>query len=157
MSKSVADLDMPAKIQFMLTLVKLWKNFQYEDISVRFACQQQKHASQIFKTWIHIIHSKFLEIRDQLFIRHDDLNPPLPAEWTNNPYTSVQGRCLIDTLEFKFESAKNNQFKTRCGQFRVFFPFWIAYFSLNLSNNGHGTSAKLALIFIFPEIVTCLN
>ena len=49
MSKSVADLDMPAKIQFMLTLVKLWKNFQYEDISVRFACQQQKHASQIFK------------------------------------------------------------------------------------------------------------
>ena len=73
------------------------------------------------QTWIHIIHTKFLEIRDQLFIRHDDLNPPLPAEWTNNPYTSVQGRCLIDTLEFKFESAKNSQFKTRCGQFRVFF------------------------------------
>ena len=94
-----------------LALYDFFKSYMYS-ARLAFAFSQ---------TWIHIIHTKFLEIRDQLFIRHDDLNPPLPAEWTNNPYTSVQGRCLIDTLEFKFESAKNSQFKTRCGQFRVFF------------------------------------
>ena len=47
-----------------------------------------------------------MEIRDQLFISYSDLCKPLPLEWDNNPYT-CRGRCLIETLEFKVESAKN--------------------------------------------------
>ena len=49
-AKTLGDISLPIKYQFILTLVKLRKNFQYEDISVRFGCQT-KHGSQIFKVY----------------------------------------------------------------------------------------------------------
>ena len=45
---TLGDLSLPLEHQFMLTLVKLRKNFQYEDMAVRFGIQQ-KHTSQVFK------------------------------------------------------------------------------------------------------------
>lgn len=45
---TLGDLSLPLNYQFMLTLVKLRRNFQYEDMAVRFGIQQ-KHTSQVFK------------------------------------------------------------------------------------------------------------
>jgi len=106
--RKVKDLKMPLESQFILTLVKLRRNFQFEDLAYRFGTQT-RIASQIFKTWIKVMNAKFREIRHHLFIRYADLNKPFPADFAS-PYTSG-ARCVMDTIELKIESSKN-QFKT---------------------------------------------
>ena len=114
-AKKTRELKINLENQFLLTLVKLRRNFQYEDLANRFGTHSRL-ASQIFKTWVQFMYWKFNEIRSQLFIKSADLSRPLPSEF-QNPYLS-QARCVLETFEFRIENSKN-QFKTNTSTCKV--------------------------------------
>ena len=95
--------DFSVECQFLLCLTILRRNKLFEECEILFNASATV-ISQIFKTWLAFLRSKFKDIEDYCTVKLKDLPKP-PKAFRNKLLQKT--RFSIDCTEFKCQSTKN--------------------------------------------------
>jgi len=86
--------------QFFLFLVVFRRNITYQEAGWMFAVSTQV-ATRVFKTWLSFLYFKFKDMKDDMFIKREDLPKPLPKPFRNKLLRETRVVSVVETLRAK--------------------------------------------------------
>ena len=102
--KTCGQLRLPIYDQFLLCLIKLRRGMTYKEMRFRFKMKSDL-ASKIVKTWLQFIFLTMKDMKDEMFIKKNEISRPLPKHFRCNLLRNV--RVVIDCTEIFVESSTN--------------------------------------------------
>ena len=103
-SKTCGQLRLPIYDQFLLCLIKLKRGMTYKEMRFRFKIKSDL-ASKIVKTWLQFIFLTMKDMKDEMFVKKNDISRPLPKHFRCQLLRNV--RVVIDCTEIFVESSTN--------------------------------------------------
>jgi hypothetical protein len=96
--------NISVQCQFLMTLEILRRNRSYQELYHHYWINPGL-ISQIFKTWVQFMYSKFRDLKNAMFVRKCDIQKPLPRHFRNKMLHDT--RVVIDCTECVCESTAN--------------------------------------------------